>query len=312
MRGIARQHGVALVLVLWVLVLLMVIAGALSTTQRNEVSMVTAMLKERQGRAAVEAAHHYMIYRLKLPQTEMAEDEWKADGVLRSWRFGDVELGISAMPENGRIDLNQAAPELLEKLFVEAGADEQQAVAIRDAILDWKDPDDARRLDGAEDDDYEGAGLPYGAKDGPFDTIEELRMVMGVTPELYRAVSPALTIHAAARTVDPIFAQPLALYALPGMERAAADDYIAQRNDALQQGLPPTMPEGIAGAHAGRSAVHTYRLYAETRGEAGGVRGEILISLMPRRGPLGMQSTFTVLERSFSPSSGALTSMVEE
>jgi general secretion pathway protein K len=303
---------VALVLVLWVLVLLMVIAGALSTTQRNEVSMVTAMLKERRGRAAIAAAHYYMIYRLKLPQMEGAEEEWKADGVLRSWRFGDIELGISALPENGRIDLNQAAPELIEKLFVEAGAEEQEAIAIRDAILDWKDPDDAHRLDGAEDDDYEAAGFAYGARDGPFETIEELRMVMGVTPELYRAVSPALTIHAAARTVNPIFSQPLAVYALPGLDRSAADQYIAQRNDALQQGLEPEMPAGVDGLAGGRAAVRNYRLYAETRGEASGIRGEMVISLAPTRRGLGRQASFSVLERSFSPASGALTSIVEQ
>ena len=34
-------------------------------------------------------------------------------------------------------------------------------------------------LNGAEDADYEAEGLPYGAKDGPFQSVEELRQVLG-------------------------------------------------------------------------------------------------------------------------------------
>jgi general secretion pathway protein K len=44
-----------------------------------------------------------------------------------------------------------------------------------DAILDWRDEDDLHLVNGAEDPDYKAAGLPYGAKDGPFDSLEELQ-----------------------------------------------------------------------------------------------------------------------------------------
>ncbi len=53
-----------------------------------------------------------------------------------------------------------------------------------DAILDWMDPDSEARDLGAEDDHYSGLSPPYAAKNGPLETVEELLLVRGVTPEL--------------------------------------------------------------------------------------------------------------------------------
>ena len=59
-----------------------------------------------------------------------------------------------------------------------------------DAIADFRDPDDLRRLNGAEDADYQSAGLKHGAKDGPFKAIEELQQVLGVDHDLYKVARP--------------------------------------------------------------------------------------------------------------------------
>ncbi len=55
---------------------------------------------------------------------------------------------------------------------------------IADAILDWLDPDDEPREFGAEKDYYSGMTPPYAPKNGPLDSVEELLLVRGVTPEL--------------------------------------------------------------------------------------------------------------------------------
>jgi hypothetical protein len=55
---------------------------------------------------------------------------------------------------------------------------------VADAILDWMDPDDEPREFGCEVEYYSGLEPPYGAKNGPLDTIEELLLVRGVTPQL--------------------------------------------------------------------------------------------------------------------------------
>ncbi len=55
---------------------------------------------------------------------------------------------------------------------------------VADAILDWLDPDDEPREFGAELEYYTTLPTPYAPKNGPLETIEELLLVRGVTPEL--------------------------------------------------------------------------------------------------------------------------------
>lgn len=55
---------------------------------------------------------------------------------------------------------------------------------VADAILDWLDDDDEERPLGAETGYYTGLRPAYAAKNGPLETVEELLLVRGVTPEL--------------------------------------------------------------------------------------------------------------------------------
>lgn len=57
-------------------------------------------------------------------------------------------------------------------------------IEIADAIMDWLDADEETREYGAEADYYSGLDPPYGPKNGPFETVEELLLVRGVTPQL--------------------------------------------------------------------------------------------------------------------------------
>jgi type II secretory pathway component PulK len=55
---------------------------------------------------------------------------------------------------------------------------------IASSIMDWLDPDDDTRTNGAESDYYQTLNPPYNAKNGPLDTLDELLLVKGVTPQL--------------------------------------------------------------------------------------------------------------------------------
>ena len=55
---------------------------------------------------------------------------------------------------------------------------------IADAILDFLDDDDEPREFGLESDYYTSLGNPYRCKNGPLDSLDELLLVRGVTPQL--------------------------------------------------------------------------------------------------------------------------------
>ena len=71
--------------------------------------------------------------------------------------------------------------------------DIEQSVA--DAVVDWLDNDDSARVGGAEISYYLSLPYPYRAKNDLFDTPEELRLVRGVTKEIFEKIKPFVTIH---------------------------------------------------------------------------------------------------------------------
>lgn len=56
--------------------------------------------------------------------------------------------------------------------------------SIADAILDWIDEDTDPRPLGCEDEYYASLPTPYSAANGPLESVEELLLVRGVTPQL--------------------------------------------------------------------------------------------------------------------------------
>ncbi len=55
---------------------------------------------------------------------------------------------------------------------------------IADAILDWLDEDDEVREYGAESSYYTGLAVPYECRNGPMDSLDELLLIRGITPQL--------------------------------------------------------------------------------------------------------------------------------
>ena len=81
--------------------------------------------------------------------------------------------------------LNAASDPVLRRLFSNSGVkDERLLSVIVDSIQDWRDPDTLHRLSGAEDGYYLSLPVPYKAKNGNFEAIDELLLVKGMTPEI--------------------------------------------------------------------------------------------------------------------------------
>ena len=55
---------------------------------------------------------------------------------------------------------------------------------VANAILDWIDPTDPSRTNGAKDSYYMGLNPPYHCKNGPLDSLDEMLLIKGVTPQL--------------------------------------------------------------------------------------------------------------------------------
>jgi len=106
---------------------------------------------------------------------------------------------IGLQDEERKLNINGLTPQnypILSSLIEVLGFDDEIAETIALSILDWKD-EDALPSDpakGAEDDYYEEQDRPYKCKNAPFDSLEELRLVRGMTKEIFQALSDYLTI----------------------------------------------------------------------------------------------------------------------
>jgi general secretion pathway protein K len=210
----ANQRGVALLLVLWACTLLAILLGGYATLARTEGLQARYQFAQTQAHYAAEAGLMRAVYGLQSPQPKQ---RWVGDGRPYTFHYGQATVTLTSIDESGKIDLNAASPDVLLGLFQAAGMPPVQAQKLTDHVLDWRNP---VGLEGDADSQraaYVAAGRDYGPRHNPFASVEELQMVLGMTPAVYRTVAPVLTIWSGILSPDPNIAPPLALAAIPGM-----------------------------------------------------------------------------------------------
>jgi general secretion pathway protein K len=230
------QRGVALIIVLWIITLLSVIAVSFANTMRTDVNIVGNSLSRVKAEVLADAALQRAIYELFKPQN--IEGRWNTDGSTREWRYRDIAINLTMQDETGKIDINRANDQLLRGLFVSQGVAAEDALKLVDAIADWRDADSNRRLNGAEAAEYVAAGLSYVPANALFQAIEELKLVLGMTPELYARIAPLITVYSSQPGINEQIATREVLRALPNVNDEQIDEYLTRRDLARANRQP--------------------------------------------------------------------------
>jgi len=265
-------RGMALVLVMWVIALLTVMALALTQLQRTEHALTANQLDGARFRAQANAVLNLVALNLMTRPAVTFEEEAVVlvpDGQPREIIFDGARLLLTLFNEGSKLDLNAINREQLMTLIEFAQGPENQDELLRDqladAILDWRDENDLSLLNGAEDADYAAAGLPYGAADQPFRSLEELRQVLGVSATLYAGLAPYLRVEqggggplttfaagqapgGGASGINETFAAAPVLAALHGYSFEDAERLVEERSQGLfgdderSEQVPPEVP----------------------------------------------------------------------
>jgi general secretion pathway protein K len=265
MKIVDSQRGIALLTVLWVLTVLMVIVFSFSYMARTETLSTLAfkegMEKRFLAEAGVERGILELFYQKRMQNSAIKDlveggEVWKTDGTPFSGQLGDGTYTVRIFDESGKININSLPDNLLEQLLRNLvgnlGFEGTALDTIVDSILDWRDKDDLHRLHGAESDYYQSLPNPYKAKNGNFDTLEELLLVKGVTRELLYGVGKKkglfdfLTVHGIIYKINVNAAPKEVLMAIPGMSAEVADALIAfrQTQEIQQKDLAPLLGTG--------------------------------------------------------------------
>lgn len=260
------QRGYALISVLWLVTLLSVIAAGLAYSSRQSTKAMSGLVGGTQARYLADGGTQLVLANLLSPR---ASDRLLGDGETLHLELPGGSSEVTVFDENGKVDINIAKQGLIARLFYSLGVEQNRADALADAIADYRDEDGLTRLHGAEDEDYQSAGLPWEAKDGPFTSADELQRVYGMEPEIYRAVRPYITVYSRQQGVNPAVAPLQVLMAISSESVAALEGYVEQRRQHWQDDLPLPPPPVMAGDFQTKTRGVTYLLQSVARTENG-------------------------------------------
>ena len=134
---------------------------------------------------------------------------WPADDQPRQILFAGYTLRLRVADESRKVNPNLAAPALMTALLVASGADEARAASIAQAITQWHAADTHDAVVAQ----YRAAGMPAAPTGFPFRSLDELGLVMGMTPDILARLRPHLSVFAEGLVdfaeADPVVRQAL-------------------------------------------------------------------------------------------------------
>lgn len=207
------SQGIALLVVMIAVFILSILAGAFALSMKTEVKLAQNANHQSDlewvGRSGVEYSRWILGLQLSVPNEpyDSLNQKWAGgpgtmaasnspladvslkDVELRNPNTGDLigRFSVTITDLERKVNINTAPPEALHQALTVMGVDASDIPTITDSILDWIDPDDSTRINGAENDYYEGMNPAYEAKNGPIDDLSELLLIKGIRdqPELY-------------------------------------------------------------------------------------------------------------------------------
>src|SRR5947207_5073026 len=203
--GRAYEQAIALVIVMISIFVLTILAGGFAYSMKVETRLAHNANSETElewlRRSGIEKARWILGEQLKIAQEPY-------DGLDQIWAGGPGGIGtsnsslaqvqlnievpncradITILDLERKANINTANEAILQQALMVMNVDAGEMTPIVNCVLDWIDPDENVRIQGAERDAYQNylPNRPYSSKDGPLDDISELLMIKGISPELY-------------------------------------------------------------------------------------------------------------------------------
>jgi len=272
-----NQRGVALLVVLWIFIFLLVVAFDFSASVREEATAAHRYSDETQGYYIALAGFERGVYEFLQQSTgrDALATQKKADIFDGDWHeeaLGSGAFRVRWVDEGGKININRADEETLRRIFTNLGVEEPSKAILVDSIMDWRDPDDLHRASGAENEYYRSLTPPYTAKNGPFDTVEDLLWVRGMTAELFYGYGDAkgdreenkqrvglreiFTVDSPIDRVNLRTASADVIHALTGIPLEKSRRFVDERKKLSDKTLPDLLP--LLGIGAGDAALQQF------------------------------------------------------
>jgi general secretion pathway protein K len=202
----APDGGFILIPVLVTLGLLSLIAMTLAKSTMTDVRAVAHQLRSAEAEAIADGIARLAVRRIVTDRVAGRDGSSGAilptNGRSVACRIPGATMVVTAQDAGGLIDLNTAPQGLLTLMFVSVDVGGDEAARLAAAIIDFRDADDKPVAGGAEMAEYRAAGLPFGPKNAPFASTNELDQVFGLTPEIAARVRTLITVSSSSLGID--------------------------------------------------------------------------------------------------------------
>jgi general secretion pathway protein K len=185
-----RDQGFALLIVLWTLVLLALLAMQITGAGRSEAQLAAALRNGAQLQEAADGAIDETIWHM----LDGTGESWPVGNGIYDIHVDGVPVHITVTDDRGKMDINQVPPQLMAALFTVLGVDVSQATELGTAIGDWRSQASPGDAENQVPPEYRMDGRAWGPPGQEFERLDELQLVRGMTPAIYQASLPYLTL----------------------------------------------------------------------------------------------------------------------
>ena len=268
----AREEGSVLLLVILILTLISVLILSWAQEWRTELKLASNFGEAHKCQRLAEAGIYYALGKLVTAKTAelsgmnavapQAQGDsgalWQGDQQPHVLELPDGMVEVRIGDEGGKISLNLAFEPLLRNFFTVLGLPEPQVRTMVDSIQDWRMQGSYPRLYGAKSAYYLSLDPPYVAKNGKFETVEELAWVRGFEASpLIPQLSRWLTVRPVEGGIN-LNTAPLEVLLAMGFARDAALNILAARQAMPLQNFPEIAQTG-ANMALGQGAQMSFR-----------------------------------------------------
>lgn len=258
--GRRDERGYVLAVTIWVLATIAMAATFLAERSGRALALAQQRQEIAEQRRAFSDTRAEVIFRLAtVPITVEGLGAGPAISLDDRPYRGTGEDVVRLQDNRGLLNLNFFDDGMLLRLLGQLGVAAQRRSALIDALRDYTDDDDLRRLNGAEAAQYRAAGLPAPPNDF-LATPMQLRSVLGWRDEVSlwkRDVLLRLVTTARVAGFNPNTAPAELLSVLPGIDPQAAAAVVEARKVAPLRSL-----QQLPGPAAGLRLDNDYFLFA--------------------------------------------------
>jgi type II secretory pathway component PulK len=182
----ALRDGFALVTILWIIVAITVIGTVVMSSAREALALshnrIAIFQQQWQAEACIETALALIDDLRATPEGGSRPPNLHHHFSEVKWNAVGLECRLQVEPAGSRIDLEAVDESMLRHLLSSMGYGTERADRMVDAFLDWVDPDDVRRPQGAEREWYDSRQRAR-PRNGPLRSPAELLRIRGFEAE---------------------------------------------------------------------------------------------------------------------------------